>query len=144
MGTISIGIDAIKPGMRLAKPLLDSGGATLLPAGIRLTPIFASRIRKWGITAIEVESRETRAALSPSGRSIASIPAAAPAPELEKNPLAEQIAREVESRFVNVADDALMMRLRDIAIRRLVAAGRKGVFAFVHGQTGDSADRPCP
>ncbi|MDR2391777.1 MAG: hypothetical protein LBE84_08885 [Planctomycetota bacterium] len=143
MGTISIGVDAIRPGMRLAKSLLDPGGNTLLPAGIRLTPIFASRIRKWGIAAIEVESHDTRAALSPNDRTVVPSPEAAPDPGPERNPLAEQIVGEVDERFINVAGDALMMKLRGIVIRRLLTDGGKGVSALVQGQKKGPAGQ-CP
>ena len=143
MGTISIDVDAIRPGMLLAKPLLDSRGGILLPAGIRLTPIFASRIRKWGIAVIEVESHDTRVALSPNDRTIVPPPEAAPAPEPERDPLAEQFVGEVDERFINVADNALMMTLRGIVIRRLLADGGKRVSALAQGQKKGPAGQ-CP
>lgn len=119
-----LNVAQIKAGMRLAEPITNSSGVTLMPAGIRLTPMFISRIKKWNIESLDVlveEERPPASAAKPVVR-----------PTLDSSMSAEQeefvrsVAAEVSKRFLNVKDDPLMMELRIIAVKKLIAHGPTG------------------
>ncbi len=126
-------IAQITPGMRLAEPVTNAGGITLMPAGLRLTPMFIARIRKWNIEAIDVVADASRGEADDAfsqGRAgkttaVARRPGDGgdePLPEAQAD-FARAVAAEVSRVFVNVRKNPLMMQLRAIVIRRLARKG---------------------
>ncbi|MDR3077990.1 MAG: hypothetical protein LBV15_04420 [Planctomycetota bacterium] len=122
---VRLRLEEITPGMRLAEALTDSSGVTLIPGGIRLTPMFISRISKWGLTHLEVRAEDVEAEGAPAK---ATGPVAQNAGKLppEMDEFVRAIAEDVSSRFVNVKGNPLMARLRVAAVRGLVAHGKTG------------------
>ena len=131
-------IDQIAPGMKLAEPITNAGGVTLMPTGIRLTPMFIARIRKWNIDALDVLVEKSRP--DPAARRAAlARKNAEPAPKQQPDdsivfaPAAGQeefiraTAGEVSRPFVNVKNNPAMMLLREAVIKGLIAHGKKGV-----------------
>lgn len=127
-------IDQLAPGMKLAEPITNASGVTLMPAGIRLTPMFIARIRKWNIEALDVllekrrpDTAAKRAALASKAAENArgGTPADAPGAQLEE--FARRTALEISRPFVNVKNNPLMMQLRASVIKALVLHGAKGV-----------------
>ena len=126
---IRLSIAQIGPGMKLAEAITNANGVTLMPAGIRLTPMFIARIKKWNIESLDVlvEKKAAQAALQNGGI----LPAARPYDDddeddgmtEEQEAFARSLAIEVSRPFVNVRDNPLMLQLRAAVIRRLVAQG---------------------
>lgn len=115
--------------MRLAEPITNANGVTLMPAGMRLTPMFISRIKKWNIESLEVlveEEKPPAAATKPIARPILD-----PNMTAEQEEFARAIAADVGKRFLNVKNDPLMMELRMIAIRKLIAHGPDGFLGLM-------------
>ncbi len=124
-----LNLSQVTPGMKLAEPIANASGITLMPAGIRLTPMFIVRLQKWNIDTIEVfldrpkepassapnQPRMARSSTSPNSLSAA------------HGEFAREIIEEVNVWFSNVRENPLMMVLRGIAIKRLVAHGRTGI-----------------
>lgn len=133
---VRLDIAQITPGMKLAEPITNASGITLMPAGIRLTPMFIARIKKWNIGSLDVlvdkrntDVESTRAAQR-SGTSIrtgrsrnAQSSEQEPPLTEEQEQFARSIAGEVSRAFVNMRGNPLMMMLRAVAIKRLVMAG---------------------
>ncbi len=124
-----LNIARITPGMKLAEPVTNSAGITLMPAGIRLTPLFINRLQKWNVEALEVFVEKERESVR-STRVMRNRPASSPTTAIgltaEQEEFARQVATEVAKRFVNVKENPLMMELRAVAIRRLIAHGKDG------------------
>ena len=138
---ISLRLEEITPGMHLAEAITDAGGVTLIPAGIRLTPMFISRISKWGLTRLEIRAEDAPAkgaVPKPAANAAPPAPAAGkPPPELEE--FVRGVAGEVSGWFVNVKDNPLMARLRVAAIRGLVAHGKTGWLNLARRKAGEKA-----
>ncbi len=127
-------IDQVAPGMRLAEPIRNAAGVTLMPAGIRLAPMFISRLKKWNITEVTVlldakpetgpttqlgsgPEPGTKAVGRPSTRAMAA------AVGKEEDDFARDVMRDLNKRFANVQDNPLMVTLRDVAARKLISLG---------------------
>lgn len=119
--------------MKLAEPITNASGLTLMPAGIRLTPMFIARLQKWNIEAIDVIADKTDDARPPAGETTVT-----PKPRTrnedgeytitaEQEAFARAIATEISRNFVNVHDNPLMMQLRASAIKRLILHGPDGI-----------------
>lgn len=54
LNKVRLHLDKITPGMKLAEPITTPAGITLMPAGIRLTPMFLVRIKKWNVEELDV------------------------------------------------------------------------------------------
>ena len=123
--------------MKLAEPITNASGVTLMPAGIRLTPMFIARIRKWNIDALDVllEKRRTDTAAARGAmvqKTGQAAQAADPAGEGEapvaaQEDFARATALEISRPFVNVKSNSLMMQLRASVIKALVLHGANGV-----------------
>lgn len=137
MQRVTLNIAQLSPGMKLAEPITNSAGITLMPAGIRLTPMFIIRLKKWNIESVQVlidapqdkqERQEqpeqpeprspTRAVRAATGSNALSA---------EQETFARSVAEEVARCFVNLKDNPLMMQLRNVAIKRLVLHGQNGM-----------------
>lgn len=127
--------------MRLAQAITNSAGVTLMPADIRLTPMFILRLKKWNVETVEVYSerpRHTTRISAPAAGAPAGAASAATAPNMtaEQEQFARAIATEVSRWFVNVRDNPLMMMLRLSAIKRLVAHGPHGLLNLMRHPEG--------
>lgn len=135
-------IEKVASGMILAEPVTNAGGVTLMPAGIRLTPMFILRLKKWNVVELDVfvedrrEERPASAELRRSSHTTASLNLSA-----EQEELAREIAMDVSRRFVNVKENPLMMQLRVSAIKRLVAHGQTGLLNRLRGIGAGGGDR---
>ncbi len=122
--------------MKLAEPITNAGGSTLMPAGVRLTPMFLARLKKWNIDSVEVfveiihgdppGDSPVGADGAPRPRHTTSIRkqrsgdgATAGAQEQ----FARSVAAEVARVFTNVRENPLMTQLGNIVIKRLVDKG---------------------
>lgn len=131
---VQLKIDQIVPGMTLAEPITNAGGVTLMPAGIRLTPMFIARIRKWNIGALDVIAEKKPDPARPSDTVVIRRAEAAQAKQREaENPrpadredFARRTALEISRPFVAVKTNPLMMQLRAAVIKKLVAHGMNG------------------
>lgn len=144
LNKVRLNISKISPGMKLAEPITNPAGITLMPAGIRLTPMFIARIKKWNVQELDVfveKPRDTSLRTSkPAAPKPTEVKPAAPqggkppAPAVEQeNTLTaeeEEFARattvEISRPFINVKNNPIMMQLRAVVIRRLVMHGRDG------------------
>ncbi len=141
---IRLPLAQITPGMKLAEPITNASGITLMPAGIRLTPMFISRIKKWNIEAIDVliEKRgdpESRALPGAGGGTRVLRPAAAlvrgktrviPSGNTltaEQEEFARTVVKEISPPFSNLRDNDTMMQLRAAVIKKLIQEGRKSI-----------------
>lgn len=144
MASTKVEVGQLAPGMRLAEPVHNASGTTLMPAGIRLTPMFIVRLKKWGVTnvTIEVEAKPEppAASLNPASmttltRQLVESPAGA-----EASQFARDIAQEVMAWFANIKDDPLMHQLRNIAIKKLIAHGEAGVLNVMRRGRAERAE----
>ena len=123
--------------MRLAEPITNSSGVALMPSGIRLTPMFIARIKKWNIQSLNVIVENASGEPAADGMPPAARAAAPEGEEgeedgdtgfsAEQEEFARSVAREVAQRFVNVKQNPLMVQLRAVVIRRLVLHGPDGI-----------------
>ena len=135
--------------MKLAEPITNSSGVTLMPAGIRLTPMFIARIKKWNIEALDVIVEKKKdivvaaAADEVAGakpRKDTKTPETLSAAQEE---FARAIVREVSAPFINVRDNEIMMLLRASVIKRLIQHGRKGIVNQLRRPPGAPEEVPA-
>jgi len=97
----------LKPGMKLAQPLKDISGRTLLKEGAELTEQYIGRIRSWGFEELDVHGAGEAAPPPPvigyrvEGRSYA------------------EVAAEVERRFSLSAADPTLARVKAAILARI-------------------------
>lgn len=97
----------LKPGMKLAQPLKDLAGRTLLKEGAELTEQYIARIRSWGFEEISVQGAGEAPPPPPvigyriAGRSYA------------------EVAAEVERRFGLSAGDPHLARVKAAVLARI-------------------------
>ncbi|MCD8351631.1 MAG: hypothetical protein LUC93_13570 [Planctomycetaceae bacterium] len=151
MSKVRVRTDQLTPGMKLGEPITNANGVTIMPSGIRLTPMFIARIRKWNIDAIDVLQETKAAATSDAGEATTEVGPEAEAQSSqntrqlsdrlsnEQADFARTVALEISRTFVNVKNDPLMMQLRTVAIKRLVYHGRNGVVNLMrrHGSVDE-------
>ncbi|MEE4263398.1 MAG: hypothetical protein V2I56_11950, partial [Desulfobacteraceae bacterium] len=58
---VRVDIEDIKPGMILEHPVKNNQGVLLLEAGAKITKKNIRIFKSWGVTAVTVKGRETRA-----------------------------------------------------------------------------------
>lgn len=142
---VRLNINQITPGMKLAEPITNASGVTLMPAGIRLTPMFVLRLKKWNIETVDVFV-EKAAGGSVRTNVVRPRPATASTNSgltAEQERFARAVATEVSQWFVNVRDNPLMMALRVAAIKRLVAHGPRGLLNLMrHPEGYPAAEEP--
>lgn len=127
---VKLDINQITPGMKLAEPITNASGVTLMPAGLRLTPMFIVRLKKWNLESLEVF---VESAPRPAGdgqtrvRNATSVAIGSGSLTAEQEEFARGVAIEVYKWFANVKDSPLMMQLRSVVTKRLVAHGPEGM-----------------
>jgi hypothetical protein len=97
----------LKAGMKLAGPLKDLAGRTLLKEGAALTDQYILRIRKWGFEEVAVQ-----------GEGEAPPPPPVVGYEIKGRSFAE-VAAEVERRWSRSAGDAVLARLKAAVLARV-------------------------
>lgn len=143
MAKKKIEIGKLAPGMRLAENITNGAGMTLMPSGVRLTPMFISRLEKWSIASVYVLEEETQAE-APQPRTVAAAAvamAARPDATQEQQEFARATALAVATWFSNLKEDPLMMQLRNIAIRKLVSDGPDGMLNKLRRGSGGGEDK---
>lgn len=143
-----IPIDQVSPGMRLAEPIRNSSGVTLMPAGTRLAPMFIDRLKKWYVSevTVAVEDKSGSTTHLRSGSTSTSISGRYPTRTVtsmdgkETDEFSLGIIRDLNRRFANVQDNPLMVILRDIAARKLIALGPDSFLNLVHQIAPDEED----
>ena len=95
-------IDAIQPGMRLAKDVFDPNGNVLIRAGVTITERQIKAFKSWGIQEVAVISDETTY------------------PQEVKDPKAiAEIRQLIEQQFsLSNLDHPMIERLRDLCLKR--------------------------
>lgn len=107
----------VQPGMTLAEPITDAGGRVIVAAGVKLSAVVISRLEKWDVASVAVETGEE------------SAPAAEAAPEEPGERTDEIDARlaRLDAVFSRVRDDPIMAALHELARRHVAAwTGRPG------------------
>lgn len=140
MAKTRVNVSNLNPGMKLAENIANASGITLIPVGVRLTPMFISRLEKWGIEAVDilVEEKEAKEEVAnPASLALAAMPNAS----TEQREFMEAITAEVAQTFANVRDNPLMMQLRAVAIKKLVANGPNGCLAAIRMDPDAAGDR---
>lgn len=136
-----LNLSQVTPGMKLAEPITNASGITLMPAGIRLTPMFIVRLKKWNIDTIEVflDRPKDKATANISQPRVAKSTSTSPiALAAAHGEFAREIVEEVNTWFSNVRENPLMMQLRAVAIKRLVAHGRTGMINAMRRPPGSA------
>jgi hypothetical protein len=119
-----------KPGMILARPISDRKGRVIVGAGAQLTQLYISRLAKWGVSDLCIEeaggSRPSRARRSgplsaEAGAENGAADDAVMPPGVYRG---RDLAERIGNTFTRVADDPLMIALRDAVVRRLTSGGR--------------------
>lgn len=145
--------------MKLGEPITNANGVTLMPSGIRLTPMFIARIRKWNIDFIEVYvDKKTDAgggspaepeAAAPESRPAAGEGAAAAsrgtAARLsgEQQDFARSVAMDISRPFANLKENPLMMELRAVVIKRLIQHGPAGMLNAMRRSAEEPGREPA-
>ncbi len=102
-------IDKLKPGMKVARDVLNLNNAVLLTAGTELVPQHLRTLKMWGLDAIHV--------VGEAGDGDDQALTAQFAPEI-----LTAAAKRVESRLKHASlDQPGVMMIRDLAVRRLAA-----------------------
>lgn len=138
MGQQTIDISQATSDMKLIKPVTNASGMVLMPEGIRLTPIFIDRLKKWGVQTVEVMTEKDESPAAPVPQ--ADARASGPTRILEADRgFAQRITGDVAKRFVLCKDYPLMMQLRTIVAKHLFQHGPKGMLNTIRF---DSAAEP--
>jgi hypothetical protein len=129
-----VSIKDAKPGMVLAKPIIDKQGRTIVNAGATLSQLYISRLGKWGVADLFIEDAATgeksvAAPVNDSPRVSDQQKADQPQPATgaSRPPgvyRGADLEEVIDRCFSGVIDDPLMVALR-AAIRRNLLAGEK-------------------
>jgi len=117
MAITRLSVEELRPGMELAQTVLDDKGRTMLQEGSRLTPMFISRMGKWGVTAVLIrQSSDTDTIARPASTGADILRDAS---EEERSRM-RKIAQTVQTRFSNLTDSPLNAALKKITVRHLI------------------------
>src|SRR3990167_926408 len=98
--------------MVLSGPVVDAKGRLILPKGETLNPAMISRLNRFGVTHLDVDSPTA----SDGGNDGGADPKPAGVDEAA-------LTEEVRSRFASIGDDERMIMIRDAVVRQLVRSG---------------------
>ncbi len=101
---IRVGIEELKPGMILDRPVNNHQGVLLLEAGAKVTKKNIRIFKSWGVNEVTVKGEVSRATDS-AGR-----------PELRINESDEMLLKK---KFADVLDDPVMVEIYNAASRQL-------------------------
>ena len=101
---IRVGIEELKPGMILERPVKNHQGILLLEAGVKITKKNIRIFKSWGVDEITVKGEVTRADDTPGK------------PELRIN---ESDEMQLKKKFADVLDDPVMVEIFNAASRQL-------------------------
>ena len=101
---IRVGIEELKPGMILDRPVNNHQGVLLLEAGAKVTKKNIRIFKSWGVNEVTVKGEVSRATDS-AGR-----------PELRINESDEILLKK---KFADVLDDPVMVEIYNAASRQL-------------------------
>ena len=101
---IRVGIEDLKPGMILDRPVKNHQGILLLEAGTRISKKNIRIFKSWGVTDVTVKGEVGRATDS------------AEQPELRIN---ESDEMQLKKKFADVLDDPVMVEIFNAASRQL-------------------------
>jgi hypothetical protein len=101
---IRVGIEELKPGMILERPVKNHQGILLLEAGAKITKKNIRIFKSWGVDEITVKGAATRTGDTP-GR---------PVPRIN-----ESDEMQLKEKFADVLDDPVMVEIFNAASRQL-------------------------
>ena len=101
---IRVGIEELKPGMILERPVKNHQGILLLEAGVKITKKNIRIFKSWGVDEITVKGEVTQANDTPGK------------PESRIN---ESDEMQLKEKFADVLDDPVMVEILNAASRQL-------------------------
>jgi len=101
---IRVGIEELKPGMILERPVKNHQGILLLEAGVKITKKNIRIFKSWGVDEITVKGEVTHADDTPGK------------PESRIN---ESDEMQLKKKFADVLDDPVMVEILNAASRQL-------------------------
>ena len=99
-----VGIEDLKSGMVLDRPVKNSQGVLLLEAGTRITKKNIRIFKSWGVTGVTIKGEPTPTADS-AGQPV--------------SPLDESVDVHLKEKFAEVLDDPVMVAIYEAAIQQL-------------------------
>jgi hypothetical protein len=130
MRQITIG-DA-KPGMVLARPIVNGRGRTIVKAGVALSSLYISRLDRWGVSQLFIaEEGEAGRTGDGSGELAAAVTGGAggakkAGPGGNVPPgvyTGDDLESRIDQTFAQVIDQPLMAALHEVVKRNLLDAG---------------------
>ena len=101
---IHVGVDNLKPGMILERPVKNSQGILLLEAGARITRKTIRIFKSWGVTDVTIKGEA-----APDGDSEGKAAAR----------LVESVDKQLQDKFSEVLDDPVMVEIYKAAKNQL-------------------------
>jgi hypothetical protein len=101
---LHVGVEELKPGMILDRPVKNNQGVLLLEAGARITKKNIRIFKSWGVTGVTIKGE------------------AAPAAGSDEQPalsLKESVDVQLKEKFSEVLDDPVMVAIYEAAIKQL-------------------------
>ena len=103
-------LSEIKPGMILAKPVINAQGQLLVNTGSRLSEKDIHKFKTWGVSKVAVRGKTT----VPGKNNVV--------PEID---VQESIEAGLKEKFFGVLDDPVMIEIMDTAKKQLLKTHRK-------------------
>ena len=119
----------LAPGMKLAESIANSAGITLMPVGVRLTPMFIAKLSKWGIEEVDIQVDVEEYIPKAKSHSTNTGITALSNTSAEQREFVESVSIDIAETFANAADNPLMLQLRRIVLKKRVADGPNGLLA---------------
>ena len=143
----TVSVDQVKPGMILAKPIIDDKNRVIVTEGAALTAMHVKRLERWGIKQVFVQDPPP----PPAAASVGTAPSeAAAAPEkaqapaqatVQEPPIDPALLARIEEMFSSFPDDQRMLALKRFAVRNLAAGKKDGPGEKHQGTRGAGGTR---
>ena len=101
---IYVGIEDLKPGLILERPVKNNQGVLLLEAGTRITKNNIRIFKSWGVTGVAIKGEATPDN-NPAG--------------LPPLPVTESVRLQLKEKFSEVLEDPVMVAIYEAAIKQL-------------------------
>ena len=101
---IHVGVENLKPGLILERPVKNSQGILLLEAGARITRKNIRTFKSWGVTDVTIKGEAV------SDGDSAGNPAVR---------LMESVDKQLQDKFSEVLDDPVMVEIYKAAMKQL-------------------------